>query len=215
MIDSISLLDLVTDKGRQNQDYLGGIIEWFDSVDRIYAQAAIKETNEYGETPLHILLRRNNDDTVKEEGGGDIREEKTTLLDVVKRFVEIDSDDDQQFMERRSSINSLSTIQLISNNHTQAYAIQDSKGYLPLHVACEDRRCSFEVICKYTVHICSIYLIFLSGGVIFVFYFEYALYQYMHHLVCYAVNISFTSIFCMFCFIYQPASYMHTQKALV
>ena len=120
---------------------------------------------------------------LRRRGEAILEKKKTTLLDVVKRFVEIDSDDDQQFMERRSSINSLSTIQLISNNHTQAYAIQDSKGYLPLHVACEDRRCSFEVICKYTVHICSIYLIFLSGGVIFVFYFEYALYQYMHHLV--------------------------------
>ena len=143
-----SLLDLVTDNNcSQKHGYLSGIIEWFDRVERINAKAAITETNDYGETPLHILLRRNNDDTTKEEEG----EEKTTLLDVVKRFVEIDSDDEQQ-LERRSSINSLSTIQLISNEHTQACAIQDLKGYLPLHIACEDRCCSCEVICKCTMH---------------------------------------------------------------
>lgn len=179
MEEGISLLDLVSKLSLQNQvavdDNLscnwdwGDILEWFDNSTNVEAQTAIRETNDCDETPLHILLRRNR---AHGEGEGDNRgksEGGATVLDVVKRFIEVDDiqlggafhlirntfdgdNTDDNMKRRRSSITSLPL--LGSAHQIKACAIKDSTGYLPLHIACEDRCCSFDVICKCMHAIC-------------------------------------------------------------
>ena len=126
--EDISLLQLVVnyELGDYNRSICDDVLKWFEHSTRIEAQIAAGETNDCGETVLHIILKKYH---ARNEIGDVVRrftaaeevefEGDANLLDVVKKFVEIAGD----------------TIKM-----------QDSRGYLPLHNACQDRACGFDVI---------------------------------------------------------------------
>lgn len=110
--DHLGLLNLAVPNVKEEEEEdtygRGDIIDWFENASASEAQAASIETTSAGETALHIILKNSTPHNQQQQ-----------LLDVVKKFIEIDSD---------------------------AFRIQDNRGYLPLHYACIERRCSFEVI---------------------------------------------------------------------
>lgn len=117
-----SLLHLVE---RSSPDSIhDNVLDWFDNHSREEIQAAAKEGNEKGETALHIILKSN----VKDGDDSSIQSRRFTqtddcdgssLISVIKKFVDYAED---------------------------SLSIQDRSGYLPLHIACQDRTCSFDVI---------------------------------------------------------------------
>jgi len=127
------------------------IIEFLDHSTRTEAQHAVRETNDTGETTLHILLRnyqKCNASSISVVEGGNSVGRGITLLDVVKRIVQADNIEhggaDDGDSERRTSTTSITEI--LGSNQTEACAMQDDRGYLPLHIACENRCCNFDII---------------------------------------------------------------------
>ena len=141
-----SLLNLATSN---NTTCWVDIIEFLDHSTRTDAQHAVRETNDTGETALHILLRNYQKFNVPSRivGESNSAGKGITLLDVVKRIVQVDNIEhdgaDDGDSERRTSTTSIS---LLTNTQTEACAMQDNRGYLPLHIACADRCCGFDVI---------------------------------------------------------------------
>jgi len=125
------------------------IIEFLDHSSRTEAQHAVRETNDTGETALHILLRNYQKHNVSSRSavGENSIVRDITLLGVVKRIVQVDNIEhdgvDGGDSERRTSTTSIS---LLINTQTEACAMQDDRGYLPLHIACEERCCGFDII---------------------------------------------------------------------
>ena len=139
-----SLLNLATSN---NTTCWVDIIEFLDHSTRTDAQHAVRETNDTGETTLHILLRNYQKCTSSRSvvGESNSANRDITLLDVVKRIVQVDNIEhvDDGDSERRTSTTSIS---ILTNTQTEACAMQDDRGYLPLHIACEERCCNFDII---------------------------------------------------------------------
>lgn len=105
------LLQLVVDMTKEEEDLR---TSWDDVLTWLHdqsdgggeVQVASRDTNNCGETPLHILLN----------------------------------------MGTRYQHQQLDMIEALSSIESEAFKIQDNHGCLPLHNACRERTCSFEVI---------------------------------------------------------------------
>lgn len=113
-----TLLRVAEDHDFRGEDGDGwaALTAWFEGADPAAAREASRETNERGETALHVVLRKQGADA----GTAGRATSQRQLLQAVLTFDDVCGPD--------------------------AFRIQTSVGYLPLHVACAQRACGFEVI---------------------------------------------------------------------